>query len=428
MPPREARPTKMYATTMRNGLVPKMSSRSEKNRFTGRAPVQPLTSSKAPASAARYAACSFRRRGSPGPGDSLNGLEILRVRLEVLPHGRQFRVHARGDAFLEVLRVQLSVRIRLRELVERLVDDIAAEFRIPRDHQVPATRDEDQPRNLEDRIADRLFRGAERLPDLALDVVRAIVQKDARVRSGLRHLPRDEVHSTAAVEGRQERRMEGDDLFPPELRGDVAVQHVRVPLVNAAEREVQVHPMDVGDLHRRVDELRRIEVRLLLLPAHDRERPPDPSDRRGFRGLDHVLPVLRMADELVRVQVLDGFRHADRPETVLEVLRADAQILEVPPEFVVDVRMPIREEDDRVKAGAKEVFDLRSDDERGADVHQPGRLESDVCPRGAGSIEEHPQLLAGDDLLGAAQDGLESVLRGHKPPNLRKRDKGSHAS
>src|SRR6266581_3187171 len=138
MPPREARPTKMYARTMRNGLVPKMSSRREKNRFTGRAPVQPLTSSKAPASAARYAACSFRRRGSPGPGDSLHGLEILRVRLEVLTHGRQFRVQARGDALLEVLRMQLSVRIRLRKLVERLIDDVPSEFRIPRAHQLPA--------------------------------------------------------------------------------------------------------------------------------------------------------------------------------------------------------------------------------------------------------------------------------------------------
>src|SRR5881409_2270515 len=105
MPPRDARPTMMY------GLVPKMSSRSEKNRFTGRAPVQPLTSSKAPASAARYAACLFRRRGSPGPGDSLNGFEILRVRLKVLPHGRELAVQPRRDACLQVLRVQFPVRV-----------------------------------------------------------------------------------------------------------------------------------------------------------------------------------------------------------------------------------------------------------------------------------------------------------------------------
>src|SRR5947199_9405863 len=131
MPPREARPTKMYATTMRNGLVPKMSSRSEKNRFTGRAPVQPLTSSKAPASAARYAACSFRRRGSPGPGDSLNGLEILRVRLEVLPHGRELAVHAHSAACREVLRLQRPFRVRLSVPVERHRDDISVDVWLP---------------------------------------------------------------------------------------------------------------------------------------------------------------------------------------------------------------------------------------------------------------------------------------------------------
>src|SRR2546427_12243402 len=86
--------------------------------------------------------------------------------------------------------------------------------------------------------------------------------------------------------------------------------------------------------------------------------------------------------------------------------------------------MPIREEDDRVKAGSNEVSDLRSDDERGADVHQPGRLESDVPPRGAGPIEKCPQLVARADFFGAVQDGLASVLRGHKPPNLPKQDQG----
>src|SRR3989454_3176803 len=58
--------------------------------------------------------------------------------------------------------------------------------------------------------------------------------------------------------------------------------------------------MDVRDLHRRVDELRCIEVCLLLLASHDRERAPDPRDRRGFRGLDHGLPVFRVAHELDR--------------------------------------------------------------------------------------------------------------------------------
>src|SRR2546422_10751429 len=105
MPPREARPTKTYARTMRKGLVPKMSSRRAKNRFTGRAPVQPLTRSNAPASAARQAACSFRRSGSPGPGEPLDRLEALRVGLEVLPHGREFLGQCRCHALLQLRRV-----------------------------------------------------------------------------------------------------------------------------------------------------------------------------------------------------------------------------------------------------------------------------------------------------------------------------------
>ena len=47
--------------------------------------------------------------------------------------------------------------------------------------------------------------------------------------------------------------MHRDDLFPPELRREVAVQHVGVPLVDAAQGQVQIHPVDVGDLHRGVD-------------------------------------------------------------------------------------------------------------------------------------------------------------------------------
>src|SRR5207245_8954066 len=99
---------------MRNGLVPKMSSRRTKKRFTGRAPVQPLTRSNALASPAIYAACVFRRSGSPGPRDPLNGLEIFRVCLEVLPPGGELGVQARGAARLQVLRVQFDARVSIR--------------------------------------------------------------------------------------------------------------------------------------------------------------------------------------------------------------------------------------------------------------------------------------------------------------------------
>src|SRR5437773_8609276 len=346
------------------------------------------------------------------------------MRLEELSYRDELFVQPGRDPRLEVFRMQLSVRVCLCEFAERLVDDVAPELRIPRNHQLPASREQDEPSQLEDGIADRLFRGAERLPDLPFDLARAVVQEDARVRSRLRHLPCDEIHATAAIEGWKQRRVQRDDLLPPELRRDVAVQHMRVPLVHAAQREVQVHPVDVRDLHRRVDQLRRVEVRFLLPAPHDREGPPDPRYGRGFRGLDHGLPVFRVADEFVRVQVLDGVRDADRAESVLEILRADPEVLEVPAELVVDVRMPVREEDDRVESGLDQVFDLRPDDERRADVHEAGRLKANVRPRGGGPIEERPQLVAGDDLFGAAQHGLEPVPRGHKPPNLRKQDKG----
>src|SRR5207253_3947361 len=95
-----------------------------------------------------------------------------------------------------------------------------------------------------------------------------------------------------------------------------------------------------------------------------------------------------------------------------------------PSEFVVDVGMPVREEDDRMESRPDEVLDLRTDDEGRADVHEPGRLESDVGARGAGSIEEGPQLVAGDDFLGTVQDGLEPFLRGRPPPHRTNQAKG----
>src|SRR2546426_9748156 len=121
---------------MRNGLVPKMSSRRTKKRFTGRAPVQPLTRSNALASPAIYAACVFRRSGSPGPRDPLNGLEIFRVRLEVLADRSEFGVQTGGDARPQGLRVQFSVHVPPREFVERLVDHLAPQLRIPPNHEL----------------------------------------------------------------------------------------------------------------------------------------------------------------------------------------------------------------------------------------------------------------------------------------------------
>ena len=209
--------------------------------------------------------------------------------------------------------------------------------------------------------------------------------------------------------------MQGDDRLPAELGRDVPVQHMCVSLVHASQREVQVHPMDVRDLHGRVDEHGGVQVGLLFLPAHDRQSASDPGDRGSLRGLDHVLPVFRMPDELVRVEVLDCIRHTNGPEPVLEILRAHPQVLEVAAELVVDVRVPIGQVDDRVESRGDEVGDLRPDHEGGPDVHEPGRLQPHVRARGSRPVEEGPQFLAGDDLFGAAQHRLEAIFAGHGP-------------
>src|SRR5438876_3156173 len=340
-PPREATPMKKYASTIKRGRLPRSSSRSVKNRSTERTPVYPLTRSRNPATAPRSAAWSLGRTTSPCLEDLLERRKVLGVGLEVLPDGGQLPVETRGDTGLQVLRMELSVGVRLRQGLEGFVDDVAPELRIARDHQSPLAGEQDESRHLEDGISLRLLRGAEGLADLPLDFGRAIVQQDARIRPRFRHLARHEVHPSAAVEGGQERRVQRDDRLPAELRRHVAVQHVRVSLVHASQREVQVHPVDVRDLHGRVDEHGGVQVGLLLLSSHDRQRPPDPGDRGSLRGLDHVLPIFRMPDELIRVEVLDRIRYTDRAKSVLEILRTHSQVLEVATELLVDVGVPI---------------------------------------------------------------------------------------
>src|SRR5437667_1078440 len=321
-PPREATPMKKYASTIKKGRLPRSSSRSVKNRSTERTPVYPLTRSRNPATAAKRAASSLGRTTSPCLEDLLERREVFRVSLEVLPDRGELPIEPRGDTGLQVFRMEFSVGVRLRQGLEGFVDDVAPELRITRDHQPPLAGEQDESRHLEDRVSLRLLRGAEGLADLPLDFGRAIVQQNARIRPRFRHLARDEVHPSAAVEGGQERRVQGDDRLPAELGRDVPVQHMCVSLVHASQREVQVHPMDVRDLHGRVDEHGGVQVGLLFLPAHYRQSASDPGDRGSLRGLDHVLPVFRMPDELVRVEVLDCIRHTNGPEPVLEILRA----------------------------------------------------------------------------------------------------------
>ncbi len=122
---------------------------------------------------------------------------------------------------------------------------------------------------------------------------------------------------------------------------------------------------------------------------------------------------LRMLDEFVRVEVLNPVWHPDGAESVLEVLRADAQVLEVPAELVVNVCVPVRKQHDRMEARAYEVRKLRADHKRGADMHQPRGLEADICPRRAAAGQEDAQLVPRYDLLGAAEHSLGAFLLTH---------------
>src|SRR6266571_3982315 len=369
-PPRDAIATKAYARAIRNARLPKTSTRSSKKLRTDLAPEYPVRRRNPALTTARSAASSLRRKGSPLLEDAYDGVEIFGMGVEVLADRRKFLVQSRRDARLQVLRMQLAAPICLRQVAERFVHDVPAELRVAGNLQAAAAREEDQTGRLEHRIPGRLLRGAERLPDLALDLLGRVVQEEARVRLRLRHLAGDRVHAALAMESRQERRVQRDDLLPAELRRDIAVEHVGVPLIHPPECEIEVHPVDVGDLHRGVDELRRVQVGVFLLSPHDRERAPDAGDGRRLRDSDDLLPVLRMSHELVRVEVLDRVRDADRAEGVLEVLRADAEALEVRSELVVDVRVPVREQDDRVEARPHEIGDLRADHECRPDVHQ----------------------------------------------------------
>ena len=80
-----------------------------------------------------------------------------------------------------------------------------------------------------------------------------------------------------------------------------------------------------------------------------------------------------------------------RLEAVLHVLGAEPDVLDVPAQLVVDVGMPVGEEDGEVEAGVHEVLDLLGADHP-ADVDQAGRLEADIA---AGPVLGRQQLASG---------------------------------
>src|SRR5437773_12069273 len=165
-PPREATPMKTYASTIKKGRLPRSSSRSVKNRSTERTPVYPLTRSRNPATAAKRAASSLGRTRSPCLEDLLERREVFRVSLEVLADRGELPVETRGDTGLQVVGMELSVGVRLRQGLEGLVGDLAPELRIARDHQPPLAAQHYDSGHLEDGLSFRRLRAADGLADL----------------------------------------------------------------------------------------------------------------------------------------------------------------------------------------------------------------------------------------------------------------------
>src|SRR5437660_8854060 len=145
-PPREATPMKTYASTIKKGRLPRRLSRSVKNRSTERTPVYPLTMSRNPATVARRAAWSLGRTTSPSLEDLLERRKVLGVGLKVLSDRGELPIETRGDTGFQVLRMELSIGVGLRQGLEGFVDDVPPELRIARDHQPPLAGEQDESR------------------------------------------------------------------------------------------------------------------------------------------------------------------------------------------------------------------------------------------------------------------------------------------
>ena len=86
-------------------------------------------------------------------------------------------------------------------------------------------------------------------------------------------------------------------------------------------------------------------------------------------------------------------------EAVLHVLGTNADVVDVPAQLVVDVGVPVGQENYEGETGVHEVLHLLGGDHP-ADVDQPGRLEADIALGGALVPQDLHQVLRGDDLLG----------------------------
>src|SRR5437016_12945596 len=93
--------------------------------------------SRNPATVARRAAWSLGRTTSPSLEDLLERRKVLGVGLKVLSDRGELPIETRGDTGFQVLRMELSIGVGLRQGLEGFVDDVPPELRIPRNINLP---------------------------------------------------------------------------------------------------------------------------------------------------------------------------------------------------------------------------------------------------------------------------------------------------
>src|SRR5256885_15494370 len=112
---------------------------------------------KIPATAATRAAWSFGRTSSPRLKNLAERGQIFGVGIEVFVHRREFPVQPSNDRGLQIFRMQLANGICVCQPIKGSVDHVASKLRLAWNHQLPLTREQDEPSHIEHRIPFRLL-------------------------------------------------------------------------------------------------------------------------------------------------------------------------------------------------------------------------------------------------------------------------------
>src|SRR5438132_13809455 len=96
--------------------------------------------SRNPATVARSAAWSLGRTTSPSLEDLLERRKVLGVGLKVLSDRGELPIETRGDTGFQLVRMELSIGVGLRQGFGGFVDEVPPELRTARHPQPPLAR------------------------------------------------------------------------------------------------------------------------------------------------------------------------------------------------------------------------------------------------------------------------------------------------